>query len=114
MMVFGERKKIFNLERVYKQKYFKDLIHTYFGLLIPPIKIAVTGSGRVAHGILEVMNLMEVIEVEKEEFLSRQFSYPVYVQLKGSDLYRHKKTFTYHREDFHAHPADYECLFEQY
>jgi Alanine dehydrogenase len=114
MMVYGERKKVFHLDRVYKQKDFKNLIHTYFGLKIPPIKIAVTGSGRVAHGILEVMNLMGVIEVEKEEYTEREFEYPVYVQLKGSDLYIHKTNRSYSRDHYHLHADEYECLFDQY
>jgi saccharopine dehydrogenase (NAD+, L-lysine forming) len=114
MMAFGERTHSFHLGRVYKQKDFKQLIHSYFGLKLPNIKIAVTGSGRVAHGILEVMNLMEVVEVEKEEYISREFAYPVYVQLKGADLYRHKMNESYHREHFHAHAEEYECLFDQY
>jgi saccharopine dehydrogenase (NAD+, L-lysine-forming) len=114
MMAYGKRTGSFDLQRVFLQKDFRELIHSYFGLMIPPIKVAVTGSGRVAHGIVEVMNLMEVIEVEKEEFLSRQFSYPVYVQLKGADLYRHKHSSTYHRDHFHLNAAEYECLFEQY
>ena len=114
MMVYGKRSGTFDLERVYKQKDFKELIHSYFGLKIPSIKIAVTGSGRVAHGILEVMNLMEVIEVEKEEYLSRDFSYPVYVQLKGSDLYAQKTTGDYSRYSFHNNPENYKCLFDQY
>lgn len=114
MMAYGERTGLFHLERVYKQKDFKELIHSYFGLKLPNIKIAVTGSGRVAHGILEVMNLMGIIEVEKEEFLLRSFSYPVYVHLKGSDLYRHKLTGKYNREYFHTHAGEYECLFDAY
>lgn len=114
MMAYGERSGLFHLDRVYKQKDFKELIHCYFGLKVPNIKIAVTGSGRVAHGIVEVMNLMGIIEVEKDEYLSREFSYPVYVQLKGADLYRHKKNGSYSREDFHEHADDYECLFEEY
>lgn len=114
MMVYGERTGAFHLERVYKQKDFKELIHSYFGLKLPNIKIAVTGSGRVAHGILEIMNLMEVVELEKEEFVSREFSYPVYVQLKGADLYNHSVKGNYSREHFHGHPEEYECLFDQY
>ena len=74
MMVYGQRSGTFHLERVYKQKDFKELIHSYFGLKIPNIKVAVTGSGRVAHGILEVMNLMEVIEIPDHPwFLACQF-----------------------------------------
>jgi saccharopine dehydrogenase (NAD+, L-lysine-forming) len=114
MMAYGSRSGAFHLDRVYTQKNFKELIHTYFGLRIPNIKIAITGSGRVAHGILEVMNLMEVVEVEKEEYLARDFTYPVYVQLKGADLYRHKEKGNYSREDFHQNPSAYESLFPQY
>ncbi|HYK55489.1 MAG TPA: NAD(P)-dependent oxidoreductase, partial [Flavisolibacter sp.] len=114
MMAYGGRTGSFELDSVYKQKDFKELIHCYFGLKIPNIKIAVTGSGRVAHGILEVMNLMGIIEVEKEEYIAKDFSYPVYVQLKGADLYAHKQTGKYNREHFHEHPEEYKCLFEAY
>jgi saccharopine dehydrogenase (NAD+, L-lysine forming) len=114
MMAYGERTGSFHLDRVYKQKDFKELIHSYFGVKLPNVKIAVTGSGRVAHGILEIMNLMEVVELEKEEFVSREFSYPVYVQLKGADLYRHIKNGTYNREHFHQHGEEYRCLFDKY
>lgn len=114
MMVYGARTGTFVLDRVYKQKDFKELIHCYFGLKIPNIKIVVTGSGRVAHGIVEVMNLMGIIEVEKDEYLKREFPYPVYVQLKGADLYASRIDGSYNRDHFHANAEEYDCLFEQY
>jgi saccharopine dehydrogenase (NAD+, L-lysine-forming) len=114
MMAYGKRTKAYNLERVYIQNSFRKLIHTYFGLKLPNIKVVVTGSGRVAHGVLEVMNLLGIIEVEPDEFLKRDFSYPVFVQLKGNDLYEHKMTAKYNREDFHANPQVYLCKFLAY
>lgn len=114
MMAYGKRTGLFNLDRVYKQRSFRELIHTYFGLRLPNVKIAVTGSGRVAHGILEVMNLMGIHEVEPDEYLRRRFSYPVYTQLKGADLYMHRKTGQYNRSDFHEHPEEYGCKFSVY
>lgn len=114
VMAYGNRTGLFHLQRVYKQKDFKSLIHTYFGLKLPNIKIAITGSGRVAHGVLEIMNLMGVIEVEKEVYVSREFEYPVYLHLKGADLYRRKADGTYNRDHFHLHPQEYECLFPHY
>ncbi len=114
IMVYGHRSATFELERVYKQRSFRRLIHNYFGLKLPNIKIAVTGSGRVAHGILEIMNLMGVIEVEKEEYREREFSYPVYVHLKGSDLYEHQEHQTYNREHFHQFPQEYRSKFPEY
>jgi saccharopine dehydrogenase (NAD+, L-lysine-forming) len=99
---------------VYKQKDFKELMHSYFGLKLPSVKVVVTGSGRVAHGILEVMNLMQIHEVEPDEYLKKTFTYPVYTQLKGADLYRNMATGRYSRDEFHGNPALYECLFKQY
>jgi alanine dehydrogenase len=114
MMAYGNRTGLYRLDRVFKQRSFRELIHNYFGLRLPNVKIAVTGSGRVAHGVLEIMNLMGIHEVEPDEYLKRRFSYPVYTQLKGADLYEHKQTGKYHREDFHGHPENYQCKFLPY
>ncbi len=111
MMAYGNRTGIFNLSSVHSNKDYRHLIHTYFGLKVPNMKIAVTGSGRVAHGVLEVMNLMGITEVEPDEYLERNFSYPVYVQLKGADLYTHKDLKTYKRDHFHQHPEEYRSRF---
>ncbi len=114
MMAYGNRSGSYNLKRVFEHKTFRKLMHTYFGLAVPPIKIVVTGSGRVAQGVLEVMNLMQIREVEREEFLERDFTYPVYVHLKGSDLYEHKENGSYNRSHFHQAPAEYKCKFLPY
>ena len=114
MMAYGNRTGLYKLERVYKQRNFRELIHNYFGLRLPNVKIAVTGSGRVAHGVLDIMNLMEIHEVEPDEYLRRRFSYPVYTQLKGADLYEHKQTGKYEREGFHERPEEFICKFLPY
>ena len=114
MMAYGNRSKKYLLPRVYLQPNFKQLIHGYFGIRLPNIKVVVTGSGRVAHGLLEVMNLLGIIELEADEFLSRNFAYPVFTQLKGPLLYRHKKKGTYNREEFHQNPEAHQCLFKPY
>ena len=114
MMAYGKRTGSYDLKRVYNQRSFRELIHTYFGLKVPPVKIVVTGSGRVAHGVLEIMNLMGIVEVEPDEYLSRDYSYPVFTQLKGSLLYQHKEKGNYNREDFHENAGQYRCIFYPY
>jgi saccharopine dehydrogenase (NAD+, L-lysine forming) len=54
---------------------------------------------------------MGITEVEPDEYLERKFSYPVYVQLKGAELYTHKETKTYKREHFHNNPTEYRSRF---
>lgn len=114
MMAYGNRTGAFKLGRVHEVKDYRQLIHTYFGIRLPKIKIAVTGSGRVAHGLLEIMNLLGVNEVEPFDYLHRSFEYPVYVHLKGRDLYERTDDGTYNRDNFHEHPEEYKCCFPPY
>jgi saccharopine dehydrogenase (NAD+, L-lysine forming) len=114
IMAYGKRTGLYSLERVHAQQSFRNLIHTYFGLKLPNIKVTITGSGRVAHGLLEIMNLLGIIEMEPDEFLNRKFTYPVFTQLKGADLYERLDGPTYNREDFHRHPGQYRCKFYPY
>ena len=114
MMAYGNRTGQFKLQRVGTVNSFQKLIHTYFGLKVPIIKIAVTGSGRVAHGVLEIMNLLGIHEVEADEYIEKKFTYPVYVHLKGANLYAHKITNKYNRDDFHTNPENYNSLFINY
>lgn len=114
MMAYGNRTGSYNLNRVNSEKSFRHLIHTYFGLKLPIIRIAVTGSGRVAHGVLEIMNLLGIHEVEPDEYLELNFTYPVYVHLKGADLYEHRAIGGYNRIDFHANPSQYVSRFHPY
>ena len=60
------------------------------------------------------MNLLGIHEVEPEDYLIKEFVYPVYVHLKGADLYRPKDGNAYKREHFHIHPELYDCLFKKY
>jgi hypothetical protein len=113
-MAYGNRTGAYQLDRVNSTKNLQHLVHTYFGLKLPNIKIAVTGSGRVAHGILEVMNLLGVHEVEPEDYLKKEFVYPVYVHLKGADLYQPKDGSAYNREQFHAMPGRYQAVATKY
>ncbi len=114
MMAYGNRTGAFKLARVGSVNSFQKLVHTYFGLKLPNVKIAVTGTGRVAHGVLEIMNLLGIHEVEPDEYFETEFTYPVYVHLKGADLYVHKETGKYVRNDFHANPQNYNCRFADY
>jgi alanine dehydrogenase len=57
---------------------------------------------------------MEIHEAEPEEYIEQKFEYPVYVHLKGADLYEDKLTGKYSRIGFHQHPENYNCLFNKY
>jgi saccharopine dehydrogenase (NAD+, L-lysine-forming) len=114
LKAYGIKTKTFKLPPVHGFRDFRDLIHVYFGLKLPPIKIAVTGSGRVSSGCIEVMNLLGIKNIDPEEFMAKNFAYPVFTQLKGMDLYERIEDGGYHRDHFHLHPDQYRSKFSQY
>lgn len=111
LRAFGEKTGLFSLIPVHRCHDFKDLIAQYFGAKLPPLKIIITGSGRVAAGTLEVMGLLGIKYIPPEEYLINNYAYPVYTQLKAGELYLRKGDKTYSREDFHLHPDQYDCRF---
>ncbi|NLU90448.1 NAD(P)-dependent oxidoreductase [Chitinophaga sp. Ak27] len=114
LMAYGEKTKLFHFKRVHTCHDFQELISHYFGIKLPPMKMVITGSGRVAAGALEIMGLLGIKYIPPEEYLINKYSYPVYTQLKAGELYLRKNDKTYSRNDFHAHPEEYECRFLPY
>lgn len=114
LLTYGRKFGLYELPTAYSLDNYQELINVYRNLKLPPVKIAVTGSGRVAAGIIDVMTNMDIESVEPEDYLKHEYEYPVYTQLKGSALYARKDTGNYARNDFHANPGEYKCLFNHY
>ncbi len=115
LLTYGKRTGLFTLPAANYLGSMTAIQEVYKEFVLPPVKIIMTGSGNVAAGILEIMILLDVKYIEPEDFLEgQQYDYPVYTHLKGHSLYVRKDDGSYHRDDFHAHPQDYQCVFDQY
>lgn len=114
LLAYGKKTNTYDLKPAHLCKDKKELIHQATEVKLPPIKIVVTGSGKVANGILDVLQSWDVVSIEPQDFLIHQYDYPVYTHLKGQDLYAKKENGSYHRADFHQHPETYNCLFQPY
>jgi saccharopine dehydrogenase (NAD+, L-lysine-forming) len=90
------------------------MLAAYAEVVLPPVKIVVTGSGKVAAGVLDIMTALEIEYVEPQDFLIHEYEYPVYTHLKGNTLYARRDDGSFRRDDFHAHPEAYRCLFLPY
>jgi saccharopine dehydrogenase (NAD+, L-lysine-forming) len=108
---YGKRYNLFTLRRAYECRGYEELIKEYDSIKLPPIRIAVTGTGRVAKGVYELLEKLKLRMVSLQSFLSDSFNEPVYVVLNTSQLYRRKDGTGFQREDFHRHPEKYESAF---
>jgi hypothetical protein len=114
LLTYGKKTGLYELPAAHSVRSFRDLIAAYEQVKLPNIKIAVTGSGKVAIGVLEVLTQLDIESVEPLDFLTHEYEYPVFTHLKGGSLYARKDNDMFHRDDFHADPEAYKCLFSTY
>lgn len=114
LMTYGKKHELYELPAAHDIKSYRELLASYEKIKLPIMKIAVTGSGKVAAGVIDVMTNLDIEPVEPEDFFKNDFEYPVYAHFKGKALYARKEDGTFHRDDFHKHPEQYASLFSQY
>lgn len=114
LWTFGQRIGESHLKRAKDCKDYHELKNQYRGLNIPPIKIIVTGTGRVAKGAIEFLQEIRIKQITKDEFLNYDFNEAVFCVLDSDDLYDRLSDGGFDRLEFHQHPELYTCNFQTY
>ena len=114
LKAYGSKFGLYQLPAAHEVKSYKELIDAYRYLKLPSVKIVMTGSGKVAAGVLDVLTRLDIEGVEPSDFLTHEYEYPVFTHLKGNGLYARKDNDLFYRDDFHANPEAYKCLFTSY
>lgn len=111
---FGLKYEIFNLPKAETLTNQEALITELKKPFIPPIKIVLSGKGKVALGAKEMLDGMKMKEVSVEDFLSKTYTYPVYVMIDIQDYNIHKEGFAFDKKDFYTNPQNYNSNFERF
>ena len=111
---YGKRYNIFQLRRASECFDLEDLEKEYSKVKLPPVKIALTGGGRVAKGSMEVLFGMGIRQVTAKEFRKKEFDYPVFCQLNSRDYHKAINGDEFSRREFHEFPERFECEFIKY
>lgn len=114
LWTYGERYKGYSLRRAFECFDVNDLKLELRKVKLPPLKIILTGAGRVGRGSMETLDSAGIRKVSPQLFLEMQFHEPVYVQLSSADYHRRKEGGHFNREEFHKHPERYESFFHEY
>uniref|UniRef100_UPI003217021A NAD(P)-dependent oxidoreductase n=1 Tax=uncultured Draconibacterium sp. TaxID=1573823 RepID=UPI003217021A len=113
---FGLKNELFNLKPAHECNDLEEMLQHLDAVTLPPLKIALTGDGRVAHGVIEILNHMNIMRVSPEAFLKiDEPEQPVYVQLLPNNYV--KKTGSEEAFDlmhFFNHPTEYENAFSPF
>lgn len=82
--------------------------------LEPGFKLVLTGRGRVGMGAREIITLLDITEVNHNDFLSREFEGPVFTHLSTGDYNARKDGGEFERLHFYSHAQEYKSTFLAY
>ena len=108
---YGLKTRSYELPKAGTLSDQQALIHELQKLKLPPIKVLLTGRGRVGSGAKEMLDGMGMQKVAVQDYLSKDFPYPVYCQIDASFYNKRKDGTRGNKEDFIAHPERYESNF---
>lgn len=115
MMTYGNRTQLFQLPQMIQFGEYKHAKEAYKTLQLPPMKIVVTGTGRVSSGAVEVLNLMGIRQLTPQQFLEQSFDEPVFTQVDCDDYVVHNQLQTFvSKTDYYQHPENYSMRFAPY
>ncbi len=100
-----------NLKALNKCKNLKDATKDYDDIKLGNIKIALTGTGRVSSGCVEVLDTMNIRNVTHNEFLHETFEEPVYTQMNNSHMFYTPGATHFDNLHYHQYPELYKSKF---
>lgn len=111
---FGIKFELFKMPKACTLNGKEDLVRQLKRLILPPIKIVVTGKGKVGGGIQEILKAMKIKEVSAENFLNKNYSSAVFTQIEVLDYNKRLDGTTIDTNDFYKNPQDYGSDFEKF
>lgn len=111
---FGTKFDLFKLPKAETLEHREDLINRLKRITLPPVKIVVTGKGKVGNGIKEMLDAMKIKEVSIENYLTKNYSDPVYTQITVLDYNKRKDGKPSEKYDFYNNPTEYTSDFARF
>ncbi len=114
LMAFGLRTKIYNLKRAFECFDKNDMLSQLDNISLPPVKILITGGGRVANGAMETLSHLKIKNVTPEEYLTKTFNEPVFCRLDPQYYVKHIENKEFELNHFFKNPTEYKSTFLPY
>lgn len=114
LRAYGERYRQYFLKPAHECHDLEELKRELSQVSLQPIKILVTGGGRVAHGAMETLDGAGLQSVPPEAFLEKEFDRPVVCRIDPWDYVRRTDGKPFELVHFFRYPEMYESTFKPY
>ncbi|MBV6441807.1 MAG: hypothetical protein EPGJADBJ_03497 [Saprospiraceae bacterium] len=111
LWTWGRRSGQFSLPRLCDCHDYATVLEVYEQLQLPPLRIVLTGSGRVSTGAAKNLLDMGIRQVTPQEFLEHTFSEAVFTQITAQDYVVHREGKPFDKQHFYADGEAYVSAF---
>lgn len=108
---YGLKFDLFELPKANDLPNQEALILELKKLILPNMKVLLTGRGRVGNGSREMLDGMGMRRVNVTEYLEQDFNEPVYCQIDAGEYNKRKDGARGVKANFFAHPEEYKSNF---
>ncbi len=114
LRTWGLKTKQFNIKPANEYLDKKEMYDTCRKTKLNPIKIIITGGGRVAQGAMETMKAFNIKEVTPKEILENTYEQAVFAKIEPWDYVTHKENKKFELNHFFNNPEEYKSTFKPY
>ncbi|MBI6116841.1 NAD(P)-dependent oxidoreductase [Salegentibacter maritimus] len=110
----GLKENLYTLPKVESLTDLDAMLAELNNIKVPPIKIVLTGAGKVARGAKEVLDHLKIRELEVDAFLEFNGKDPVYCNIDVLDYNKRKDETKGSQAEFFKDPSGYESNFMRF
>ena len=114
IQAYGRRTGEYSLPNMESFPHYKDAVEVYKTIKWPPVRVVITGKGRVGTGAAMVLDDMGFKRLSTEDYLTKQYSYPVYTQIDSLDYVESPDGKAFTKQDYYTDPKHFKMIFKKY
>lgn len=111
LYTYAQRTGAFQLKRMFECRDYQEAQEIYKTLQLPPLRIVLTGTGRVGSGAARVLLDMGIEKVSPEDFLHRAYPHAVFTQLQVPYYVARRSDNGFNKHEYYKHPDRYKSIF---
>lgn len=110
----GLKNDLFELPKAESLSDLNAMLAELDKISLPPLKIVLTGNGKVARGAKEILEHLKIKKVKVKDYLEKDFQEPVFCQIDVIDYNKRKDGGEGSIREFYKHPELYESDFMRF
>ena len=114
LIAYGLRTGAFALPRLYEMRDYSSAKDLYKSVAFPPIRVLITGGGRVANGAVEVIQDAGFQRVSIDDYLTKRFDCPVFARIHPIDYAERIDGQAFDKKEYYKDPSVYRSTFSRF